>query len=120
MDTLDLLTLAHLKSIRLVQILERRGVKLDFFLAAADDGLVWLSDLDSSIPGNQANFFDEIRKRHSNMVAMKDKDTDVCRSDDLLFHMAAAKLDPSEPYYAEQRRNFVKKNVDKMRDKVRC
>ena len=104
-----------------MQILERRGVKLDFFLAAADDGLVWLSDLDSSIPGNQANFFDEVRKRHSNMVAMNENatDADTCRSDDLLFQMAIAKLDPSEPYYAEQRRNFVKKNVDKMRDKVR-
>ena len=100
-----------------MQILEGRGVKLDFFLAAADEGLAWLCDLDSSIPGNQANFFDEVRKRHSHMVAMDETDTD--RSDDLLFHMAAAKLDPSEPYYAEQRRNFVKKNVDKMRDKVR-
>ena len=46
-------------------------------------------------------------------------ETDRGGSDDLLFHMAAAKLDPTEPYYAEQKRNFVKKNVDKMRDKVR-
>jgi hypothetical protein len=55
------------------------------------------------------------------MVAMNENatDADTCRSDDLLFQMAIAKLDPSEPYYAEQRRNFVKKNVDKMRDKVR-
>jgi hypothetical protein len=105
------------QSVRLVQILERRGVRLDFFLRCADEGLGWLDELDSNKPSSQARFYDEIRKRHSNIVAMNEKE--VQSNDDILFHMASANLDPSEPYYASQRRYFIEKTADSMRNKVR-
>lgn len=109
--------MTNTQSVRLVQILERRGVSLDYFLRCADQGLCWLDELDSNLPSSQAHFYDEIRRRHSNIVAMNEKEERA--NDDILFHMASAKLDPSEPYYAAQRRNFVKKTADSMRNKVR-
>ena len=109
--------LTNTQSVRLVQILERRGVSLEFFKRCADKGLGWLDELDCTKPSSQASFYDEIRNRHSNIVAMNEKD--VQANYDILFHMASAKLDPSEPYYAAQRRKFVKKTADSMRNKVR-
>jgi hypothetical protein len=109
--------LTNEQSVRLVQILERRGVRLDFFLSCADEGLDWLDELDSAMPSSQSKFYGEIRKRHSNIVEMNEKEGQT--NDDILFHMASAKVDPSEPYCAELRRNFVKKTADNMRNKVR-
>ena len=70
------------------------------------------------MPSSQANLYDEMLRRHSNIVAMNEKE-EQADDFDILFHMASGKLDPSEPYYAAQRRNFVKKNADNMRNKVR-
>lgn len=109
--------MTNAQSVRLVQILERRGVSLDFFLRCADEGLDWLDELDSTMPSSQAKFYGEIRKRHSNIVFTNEKDAQT--NDDILFHMASAKLDPSEPYCADLRRNFVKKTANSMRNKVR-
>ena len=109
--------LTNAQSVRLIQILERRGVSLDFFIGCVDEGLGWLDELDSSLPSSQAKFYEEIRKRHSNIIAMNAKNAEI--NDDILFHMASANLDPSEPYYATKRRDFVKKTAGSMRKKVR-
>jgi hypothetical protein len=103
-----------LQSVRLVQILEQRGVPLSFFQERADEGLDWLNDFIDE--GNQqASFFREVLKRHRNIIAMNECDEEA----DILYRMAAAELSPSEPYYADRRRKFVKKTVDRMRKKAR-
>jgi len=80
--------------------------------------LDWLDDLAGNTSDNQANFFTEVLKRHRNIIAMNETEEDL-DNDDILFRMASAELDPSEPHYAERRRNFIKKTADKIRNKVR-
>lgn len=105
-----------LQTVRLVQILEQRGVPFEFFRRCADKGLEWLNSLQSN-QDNQKHFFEEVLKRHKHIITMKEKD-DI-DNDDILYRMASAELEPSEPYYAEQRRKFIKKTADKIRKKVR-
>ena len=108
--------LTNTQSVGLVQILERRGVSLDFFQRCADKGLRWLDELDCTIPSSEANFYHKIRKRHLNVIR---NEKDAQAYDATLYRMACAKLDPREPYYADLRRNVVKKIADSMRNKVR-
>jgi hypothetical protein len=91
-------------------------VSIDFFLRCVDHGLDWLDELNGEKETSEDKFFQEIRNRHCNILEMNLNEE--MKDDDILFYMAAAKLDPSEPFYAEQRRKFVKRTADKIRKKV--
>lgn len=91
-------------------------MSIDFFLRCVDSGLDWLDELSGEKESSKDKFFQEIRNRHCSML--ETNLNEEMKDDDMLFYMAAAKLDPSEPFYAEQRRKFVKKTADKIRKKV--
>lgn len=100
----------HLNA-RLIQILEYRGVSTDFFIACAEKGMDWLTKI--ADPGV---FFEHVKRRHDFIMA-KEESSDL--DNDLLFRMASASLDPNEPAFARRRDQFVRKEIDSMRKKVR-
>uniref|UniRef100_A0A7S4VSM7 RNA-dependent RNA polymerase n=1 Tax=Ditylum brightwellii TaxID=49249 RepID=A0A7S4VSM7_9STRA len=100
---------------RIIQILEYRGVDVDFFRKCADDGTKWLCRLHE----DSNSLLEYISKRHMEMTKRHSNNNSDIFHDNILFRMASAKMDINEPIYAQKILQLVKKEADTMREKGR-
>eukprot|EP00957_Ditylum_brightwellii_P194172 14787292-Ditylum_brightwellii.AAC.1 len=83
---------------RIIQILEYRGVDVDFFRKCADDGTKWLCRLHE----DSNSLLEYISKRHMEMTKRHSNNNSDIFHDNILFRMASAKMDINEPIYAQK------------------
>lgn len=99
-------------NIRLVQILEDRGVELDTLLSFVNDGLKWIEDMRA----DPAALFDHLKKRQAAIVK-QDRDEES-HDTKLLFRMEGVNCNKNEPVYSKKLNAVIHKEADRMKRKV--
>ena len=103
-------------SLRLIQVLEHRGVSIEYLKKRVDDGTEWLSKLNQG--GSKALLEHVHLKCNSeSRVNSRDEDTDMF-DDDLLFRMASVSVPRDEPAFARLIEHMVRIEAESMRNKV--
>lgn len=99
-------------NIRLVQLLEDRGVEVDTLLSFVDDGLKWIEDLRA----DPVALFDHLKKRQAAIV-QQDRDEEG-HDTQLLYRMEGVNCNKSEPTYSKKLNAVIHKEADRMKRKV--
>lgn len=99
-------------NVQLIQILEHRGVSIDFFKECADNGTLWISKMKTEM--ENGNNFDLAKKMPSKFVG-----EDNSGSFDVLKKMAYAGVGLEEPVMRKLVCDLWRSETKAMRDKVR-
>jgi hypothetical protein len=100
---------------RLIQLLEEAGVPEELFLKCADEATKWLSSL-AEDPDLLVTHLKERQAVSAERLTGETENNDTS----FVFGMSLAKVDPSEPIFAERRDRLVRKAFKQMQSKVRC
>lgn len=99
-------------NIRLVQLLEERGVPFTLFQSYVDNGLKWIENLRAHPEG----LFDHLKKRQAAII--KQNPDEECHDTQLLFRMEGVNCNKNEPVYSQKLSAFIRREADRMKRKV--
>ena len=103
------------KNVRLVQILEERGIDSALLLRFVDEGLGWLDELSAN---DSKSPFHEIIEKHFCVGSEDGQEKDTFEVDNDHIMLNLAKVDRGEPFYNELLRKHTRRKIDGMLKRV--